>query len=159
MKNFPRYISRVSVTRPANTTAYDAFDVVDSASTGVIEFPNISVTGGGAIVILYASLMVNVDAIPAGMGSFKLHLYSSAPTAIADNDPYNLPSDDRTKYLGAITLGTPADLGATLFIEDDNVRKFVVTSGSSLFAIAQTVAGFTPSSGAVKTWSLAAAEA
>ena len=159
MPNSPRYFSRVSVTRPADTTAYAALDVVGPATTGVLEFTNLAPSGGGAIVLLYASLMVDSAAVPSGMGQFKIHLYSSAPTAIADNAAFDLPSGDRTKYLGSITLGTPADLGATLFVEDDMIRKQVIATGSSLFAIAQTVSAFTPASATVQNWTLSSVEA
>jgi len=159
MKNFPRYTSRLSITRPADTTAYTALDVVGPATTGVLEFTNIAPVGGGAIVLLYASLMVESASVPSGMGSFKIHLYSSAPTAIADNAAFDLPSGDRTKYLGSITLGTPADLGATLFVEDDMIRKQVIATGSSLFGITQTVSAFTPSSATIKNWTLSSVEA
>jgi hypothetical protein len=159
MKNFPRYTSRDSVTRPADTTAYAALDVLGAATTRVLEFTNIAPVGGGPIVILYASLLIESNAVPSGMGQTKIHLYSSAPTAIADNAAYDLAAGDRTKYLGSITLGTLVDLGSTVFVEDDLIRKQVIATGSSLFAITQTVNAFTPSSGTVKNWTLSSVEA
>lgn len=153
----PRFISKVSVTRPNNTTAYDALDVLGTDPASVIEFANIAPQGGGTIVLLYASLMINVGS--GGPSQTRLHLYSSAPTAIADNAAYNLPSGDRASYLGYVTLGAPIDLGDTMFVEDDYLRKTVIASSSSLFAIAQSVSGFTPTASTVKTWELRAAEA
>lgn len=153
-----RFISTVAVTRPNDTTAYAQLDVLSADPAAVIEFANIAPAGGGPIVLLYASLVVSEGAVPAGMGQTKLHLYSSAPTAIADNAAYNLPSGDRGKYLGNITLGTPADLGDTLFVEDDYLRKQVVATSSSIYAIAQTVGAFTPTAQSVLTWNLRAAE-
>ena len=153
----PRYISKVAVTRPDNATAYAALDVLGTDPATVIEFTNIAPTGGGTIVLLYASLMISVGS--GGPAQTRLHLYSSAPSSIADNAAYNLPSGDRNKYLGSITLNTPNDLGDTLFVQEDMLRKTVVASGSSLFAIAQTVGAFTPTALTVKTWELRSVEA
>lgn len=156
----PRYISKVAVTRPDNTTAYADLDVLGGTTTplSLIEFANIAPVGGGSIVLLYASLRVDVSALPAGLGLTRLHLYSEAPAAIADNAAFNLPSGDRGKYLGYLTLGTPLDLGDTLFSEDDFLRKQIVATSSSIFAIAQTISAFTPAANTVKNWELRAAE-
>lgn len=156
--NVPRYFSKVAVTRPDNTTAYTELDVLGTDPATVIEFANIAPAGGGPVVLLYASLRVDVDSIPSGLGQTRLHLYTSAPTAIADNAAFNLPSGDRAKYLGYITLPAPADLGDTLFVEDDFLRKQVIATSSSLFAVAQTIGAFTPSALTVKNWELRAAE-
>lgn len=152
----PRYTSRVAVTRPANTTSYAAGDVLGAASAAVIEFPNLAPVGGGPLLITYASLLAEVSAIPAGMGAIRLHLYSSAPTAIADNDAFDLPSGDRAKYLGSIQLSVNAncDLGATVFVEDDYLRKHIVASSTSIFGIAQTLAAYAPTSEAVLNFEL-----
>jgi hypothetical protein len=156
----PRYISKVAVTRPDNTTAYTALDVLGGTTTplSLIEFANIAPVGGGSIVLLYASLRVDVGTVPAGFGQMRLHLYNSAPAAIADNAAYNLPAADRAKYLGSLTLGAPIDLGDTLFSEDDFLRKQIVATSSSIFAIAQTISAFTPTASTVKNWELRAAE-
>jgi hypothetical protein len=153
----PRYISKVAVTRPDNATAYAALDVLGTDPATVIEFTNIAPVGGGTIVLLYASLMIN--AASGGPSQTRLHLYSQAPSGIADNAAYNLPSGDRAKYIGYITLGAPVDLGDTMFGEDDFLRKTVTASSSSLFAIAETVSAFTPTANTVKTWELRSVEA
>lgn len=154
----PRYFSKVAVTRPDNTTAYAALDVLGTDPGTVMEFPNIAPVGGGPIMLLYAALRVDVGSIPSGMGQVRLHFYDSAPAAIADNAAYNLPAGDRAKYLGYLTLGTPLDLGDTLFSEDDFLRKQLIATSSSIFAIAQTLSAFTPTASTVKNWELRAAE-
>ena len=156
--NAPRYFSKAAVTRPNNTTAYAELDVLGTDPASVIEFANIAPAGGGPVVLLYASLRVDVGSIPSGLGQTRLHLYTSAPAAIADNAAFNLPAGDRAKYLGYLTLAAPADLGDTLFVEDDFLRKQVIATGSSLFAIAQTIGAFTPSAQTVKNWELRASE-
>jgi len=153
----PRYIAKVAVTRPDDTTAYAANDVLGTDPASVIEFANIAPQGGGTIVLLYASLMINVGS--GGPSQTRLHLYSSAPTAIADNAAFNLSSGDRAKYLGYVTLPAPIDLGDTMFAEDDFLRKTITATSSSVFALAETISVFTPTAVTVKTWELRSVEA
>jgi hypothetical protein len=135
------YKSRPTVTRPANTTAYTAGDVVG----GVIEFKDIG-PASGDIVILSAALRIDVTAIPAGMTSFRLHLYDvTPPSAIADNAAWDLPSGDRASYQGYIDLGSPADVGSTLHVQVDGVNKPARLAGSySLFGYLVSTGGYTP---------------
>jgi hypothetical protein len=151
------YSSSATITRPANTTAYTALDVVSTEAGAVLEFTNMG-QPNGVVYITAASLRVDVAAVPSGMGVFRLHLYKTAPTAIADNAAFDLPSGDRAKYCGYLDIGTPIDLGATLWAQNDETRKQVDLSGTSIYGILQTVAGFTPTSAAVKTITLRATE-
>jgi hypothetical protein len=153
----PRYISKVSVTRPNNTDAYTANDVLGTDPASVIQFTNIAPEGGGTIVLLYASM--RIDAGSSTQGQTRLHLYSSAPAGIADNAAFNLPSGDRDKYLGYITLSAPVDLGDTMFTEDDFLRKTITATSSSVFAIAETTAAFTPAATTVRVLELRSVEA
>jgi hypothetical protein len=153
----PRYISKVSNTRPDNTTAYAANDVLGTDPASVIQFTNIAPEGGGTIVLLYAAMMISAGT--SAQGQTRLHLYSSAPTAIADNAAFNLPSGDRDKYLGFITLGGPIDLGDTMFTEEDFLRKTITATSSSIFAIAETTGAFTPAASTVRTLELRSVEA
>jgi len=153
----PRYISKATSTRPNDTTAYSANDVVGTDPASVIEFANIAPQGGGTIVLLYASM--RIDAGTSAQGQTRLHLYSSAPTAIADNAAFNLPSGDRDKYLGFITLGGPIDLGDTMFAEEDLLRKTITATSSSVFAIAETTTAFTPAASTVRVLELRSVEA
>ncbi|NBW08686.1 MAG: hypothetical protein EBR82_11735 [Caulobacteraceae bacterium] len=153
----PRYISKVSVTRPDNTTPYTANDVLGTDPASVIQFTNIAPEGGGTIVLLYASM--RIDAGSSTQGQTRLHLYSSAPAGIADNAAFNLPSGDRDKYLGYITLSAPVDLGDTMFTEDDFLRKTITATSSSVFAIAETTAAFTPAATTVRVLELRSVEA
>lgn len=135
------YKSQPTVTRPANVTAYTAGDVLG----GAIEFPTIGPFSGD-IILTSAALRANITAIPAGMTSFRLHLYNvTPPSALADNAAWDLPDGDRAGYLGYIDLGSPADVGATVFVQVDQVNKQVrLRGGYSLFGYLVTNGGFTP---------------
>lgn len=141
-----------SITRPANTTAYAAGDVV-GATAAAIEFSNIG-NPNGYISITDADLRIDVSAVPAGMTSFRLHLYDATPaSALADNAAWDLPAGDRDAYLGYIDLGTPVDVGSTLFVQTagDGSKAIKMGSTASLFGYLVTTTGFTPSSAAVKS--------
>lgn len=146
------YTSQVTVTRPADTTAYTAGDVV-GATAAAITFASIG-PAAGHIIITSADLRVDVTAVPSGMTSFRLHLYNATPpSALADNAPWDLPSGDRASYLGYIDLGTPVDLGSTLFVQTptDFRKELLMGASTSLFGYLVTNGGYTPTSAAVKS--------
>lgn len=140
------FVSSPTVTRPNDTTAYTAGDVVG----GLITFPNAALGGGGNIFVNFVSLLWNLAAVPSGMTSFRLHLYSSQPSAIADNAAWDLPSGDRAAYLGYIDLGTPIDVGSTLYVQtvgSNLTMQQVAAISSSLYGYMVTNGGYTPGSG------------
>jgi len=146
-ETFDGFDSAVTITRPANTTPYSAGDVVGNATTAIQEFANIG-PAGGYIVIKSADLRIDVAAIPAGMTTFRLHLYDVSPTAIIDNAAWDLPAADRASYIGYIDHGTVLDLGSTLYVQANSINKqFKLASGStSLFGQLVTNGGYTPGS-------------
>lgn len=134
------YQSKPTVTRPANTTAYNAGDVVGGAITfaGIAPF-------GGDILVTSTALRININAIPSGMTSFRLHLYDvTPPSATADNAAWDLPAGDRASYLGYVDLGSPADVGATLFVQTDQVNKQFRARTADLYGYLVTNGGYTP---------------
>jgi hypothetical protein len=152
------YSASDSETRPNDSAPYLALDVVSTAVGAVMAFAGIGPSAGGKVIIDSFSLRIDVAPFPAGMGNFRLHLYNAAPTAIADNAPFDLPSGDRAKYLGFIETPTPLDLGATLWSETEAmgypIRKEVTLLGATVYGILQTVNAFAPTALAVKTITL-----
>lgn len=139
----PGFKSQPTVTRAANTTAYTAGDVVG----GVITFEQIG-NFTNHILLTSCDLRINITAIPSGMTSFRLHLYNSSPaSALVDNDAWDLPSGDRTAYIGYVDLGTVQALGSTVFTQVDSVNKHIQLVGSApctLYGYLQTIGAFTP---------------
>lgn len=136
--------SQTVVTRPANVTPYTAGDVVG----GVIAFANIGPVGGH-VILTTCDLRIDISAVPAGMTSFRLHVYSATPpSALADNAVWDLPAGDRSAYIGFIDLGTPADLGSTLFSQVDSINRQskLGASETALYGYLVTATGFTPAS-------------
>lgn len=70
----PSSSSLVTITRPADTTAYTANDVVG----GAVSFPAIAWQGAD-FIITSASLAIDIAAVPTGMSGFRAHLYNITP--------------------------------------------------------------------------------
>lgn len=161
--NVGLYVASLSITRPSDTNPYTAGDVVGSNSAGaagsaILEFQNIG-PAGGSILITSVDLTVEVASLPAGIGVQRLHLYTSAPDAILDNAAWDLASaGDRSKYLGFIDIGTPVDIGSSLFVRANQVNfdARLATGSTSIFAVRQTIAGYTPTSASVSRITLRA---
>ena len=117
---------------------------------GAVELTNIGPAIGGEVVIVNTRLRVDHTAVISGETSYTLHLYSvTPPSALADNAAFDLPSGDRASYMGSIALGTPVDLGSTLYVEQTGLSKQVaVPSGGSLFGYLVTNGGFTATAAA-----------
>jgi hypothetical protein len=147
------YTSSASITRTADTNAYTAGDVIGAAtgSTAAVEFVNIAPPSGDRDVLITSTeLEIDASAVPSGMTSFNLYLYSATPPgALGDNAAFDLSSGDRASFLGKISLGTPVDEGSTLYVSVDGINKHIRAASRSLFGYLVTVGGYTPASGTV----------
>jgi len=147
-----------SFNRTADTNAYTAGDVEGSAtgSTAALEFAftdrNSHAAQAGEFLITTVKLEIDISAVPSGMTSYRLYLYSATPpSAYSDNAAWDLPSGDRDSFKGYIDLGTPVDLGSTLYVETTGVNKQVtMPSGGKLYGYLVTNGGYTPSSGTAR---------
>ena len=147
------YVSTASFPRTADANAYSANDVVGAATgiTAALTFAGIGPAVGGEVIITTAQLEIDVASVPSGMTSFRLYLYSGAPpSALGDNAAWDLPAGDRNSFLGYVDLGTPVDLGSTLYVETLQINKqLTVPSGGAVRAYLVTIGGYTPGSGDV----------
>ena len=143
------YVAQALHTRPADTAAYTAGDVV-GATSAAIEFASIG-PANGHIIITDIDLRLDIASVPTGMTTFRLHLYDATPpSALADNAVWDLPAGDRASYLGFVDFDAPVDVGSTLFIQMLAVNKKVkMGSTANLFGYLVTTTGFTPSSATV----------
>lgn len=141
------YRAAADITRPANTTAYTAGDVIGTGTgdDAIITLANVG-PSAGFVIVQSIELVIGISAVPSGMTSFRLHFYNAKPAAAADNSVFDLGSADRNKYIGYIDLAAPVDLGSTCFTQVDFPGKlFKLDTGStSLFCELQTIGGFTP---------------
>ncbi len=125
------------------------------AGSAIFEFADIG-PKGGSVVVTGVDLRIDVNAVPSGMtGGFRLYIYGEEPTAILDNAAWDFVTGDRGKLLGYIDIGAPADLGSTLFRQDEVVKQFQLKAGStSLWGVLVTKSGFTPGSSTAYTLNL-----
>ena len=140
------YRTTATITRPSNTTAYTAGDVVgDTGGSAIISLTSAGPTAG-FVIIQSISLVFSDSVVPAGMSAFRLHLYSASPTAIADNAAFDLVSGERATYMGFIDLPTPADFGSTLYTQTDYPGRLIKLGAASttLFAELETRGAYTP---------------
>ena len=146
------YSAAVSVTRPADTAVYAANDILGPAtgSTAAITFPSMG-PASGRVMITSASLERDVAALIAGETSYVLYLYNvTPPSALGDNAAFDLPAGDRASFLGSINLGTPVDLGSTLYIAQHGLNQQILLAATpSIFGYLVTVGTYTPASASV----------
>ena len=145
------YTSSVTITRTADTATYGANDIIGAAtgSTAGIEFTNIG-PNAGHIMITSVELMINSTGVISGETSYTLHLYSiTPPSALGDQATWDLPSGDRASYLGFVNLGTPLDVGSTLYVQTDSVNKQIKLASNSLFGYLVTVGTYASTSNRV----------
>lgn len=133
------YKSQPTVTRPANATPYTAGDVVGGA------FQLTGLPPGRDLLTTLVALRINVSGIPAGMTSFTMHYYAGTPpSAIADNDQWDLTAADRAVYLGFTDVGSPADKGATLFCQVKQDCTHLRPASTGVYCYIVTNGAFTP---------------
>lgn len=141
-----------SITRPANVTAYTALDVVGgNPSTGQIcTFTTASNTGG---FIVGAKLATNDNTTG---GDFTIRFFKTLPIVVADNTAFAFGTgfEYTTSYMGSVTLTLAAINGSESGGEDTGLR-IPYGSDGNIFALIETVSGFTPTS--ASTWSMSLA--
>jgi hypothetical protein len=140
------YRATVTITRPSNTTAYTAGDVVgDTGGSAIVSLTTAGPTAG-FVIIQSISLVFSDSVVPAGMAAFRIHMYSASPTAIADNAAFDLVSGDRDAYMGYIDLPAPLDLGSTIYTQVDYPGRLVklAAASTSLFVEIETRGAYTP---------------
>jgi hypothetical protein len=122
----------VSTTFTASTTAIDAGDVL-GATAAALTFTTVG-PSAGSIMITGVQYLIPLNAIPTNMTSFRLHLYNvTPPSALASGAAWDLATVDQASYLGFIDLGSPVDMGTTLYCEANGINKQVRLSSANIF--------------------------
>ena len=138
----------VEITRPANVTTYAAGDVVGDVTGVLKEFVAVAKAAGKGVRIYRVRVQSNDTGVQAGQ-KFNIHLYNSAPdvTGLADNAAFSITYANATKRVGKIPVVIdPVGLvGST-----DYMLVGLNPVGTSVYAILETVSGFTPSANSTK---------
>jgi hypothetical protein len=140
------YRTTATITRPSDTTAYAAGDVVGDTGGSAIISLTAAGPNAGFVLIQSVSLVFSDSTVPSGMGAFRVHMYSASPTAIADNAAFDLLSGDRATYMGFIDLPAPQDLGSSLYTQTDYPGRLIKLAAASttLFVEIETRGAYTP---------------
>jgi hypothetical protein len=140
------YRANATFTRPSNTTAYIAGDVVGATGGSAIHTLATAGPSGGYVLIQSISMATHDTSVPSGMSSFRVHFYNASPTAIADNAAFDLLTADHGKYLGFVDLPTPQDFGSSIYTQTDYPGRLIklAAASTSLFIEIETKGAFTP---------------
>jgi len=134
----------ITLTRPANTTAYTAQDEVATTGTAPVSIAVSRVTGQTGI-ITGARLIYSSN--PAAAPGFRLLLFSATVTAAGDNSPLNLSDGDAALYLGLIdfsdTQAGGSATNANLMASGAPKAPITVTT-DTVFGLLIATNGFTP---------------
>lgn len=144
----PQYrVFALTITRPANTMAYAAGDVIGDVGAALDKFVNVAKAAGYGVVITNIRLQTNDTGLAGKV--INLHFYSDTVNPIADNAAFTLSDANAPKRRGMIqcTFGTGA-LGRVAQAQFENL--IVQPVGRDIPVILETVTGFTPS--ANSTW-------
>jgi len=143
----------VTITRPADTTAYAANDVVSSSTTEpaaiILDLATAGVPAGGSGYLVKARFLTNQS---SNVARYRVHLYKSAPTPVNDNAPFTLLWANRANRIGVIdipalnTAGAGSD-AANALVADLRLAFKLAPAETRLWAIVQILDGFTPASG------------
>ena len=158
-------LTRVDVefTRPANTTAYTAGDVVsnDATTTTPMAFANLARVNAGSGYIVAARLVTDKKSITP---KIRVHLFNAAdPTLSGDNVAHQEKYADIGKRiasfdLAAMTTATDTSNSDTSRASDDTLRvPFACAAASrTVYAVLEALDAFTPASGQKFTLTLIA---
>jgi len=149
-----------SFTRPANTTQYTAKDAVGTATTNVLTFSGASAGAGGGGKIVAAKIIASN--ITVTTKSFRLHIYTAAPTDIADNAVNTVLAANAATYVGFIDLPTPnsgtleasGTGGGSYAVTRVDPPLGYVTTSSKLYGALEAIGAYTPASAETFTVSI-----
>ena len=145
-------ISSASFTRPSDTTAYAAQDVVSNSTTApaLLTFSSAARATGGSGVIMSARHMKNSTTTTGA--TYRLHLYKvSTITPINDNAQFTMLYANRANRIGFIDFnhavaGTGSDCtnSLTTFV---NLPFVCDAAASAIYGILTVTSAYTPTSG------------
>lgn len=105
-----------------------------------------SAIGPASAYTIITCAYMEIDGATAEATQWRLYLYNvTPPSATADDGAWDLPSGDRTAYLGYVDLGTAIDLGSTQWVETCGINKQVLLAASgNLFGYLVNATTLTP---------------
>lgn len=149
-------------TRPADTTAYSAGDLIANSTTNTSVTPlswTAARVAAGSFLINRVRLRMSGTTIPSSGVSFRVYLFNSAPTvANGDNGALSITGSANCIGWADITLAARADSGTQTPFADgcfgfgDTTSLVTLASGQTIWGLIEARAGYTPASGS--TWAV-----
>ena len=143
-------IHSVTFTRPANTTAYAAGDLVANSATAEDVVPLVFGTGAGNEVFrTVRGARVRKSSTGANGNSWTLNLFSAEPDVTSGDNAALAVADGRVRFIGKMS-GTTGEVwtdGTThLLAPSPNAQIPVITAGK-IYGLLQVDAAYAPASG------------
>jgi hypothetical protein len=137
------------ITRPANTTAYTAGDVVNDNSTTTFAFANAARIAAGSGSVFGCRMILN--STTTANATFRLWLFNASPGALTDNAAYSLTYAQRGSRIGYFDLAAPivgSDCVEIIGTSGQSIPMgFDLPSGTTLYGVLTATAAYVPTSG------------
>jgi len=145
-------VVRASFTRPANTTAYAAGDVVNGDGVLVpVTVAGAARRDGGSGVIEYVALETNN--VTVTNGTFRVHFFNASHATAADNAAFASLHANRAAYVGfadlTILVADSASATGAQTQVDVNIPFVCASDDDDLYAVVVATGAYTPASGQV----------
>jgi len=138
-----------SFTRPADTTAYAAYDSIADSTTAptLLSFANCANANGGQGYIVKTRLLTNQKTCTA---RFRLSFYHTAPSPVNDNAPKPMLYANKDKLIGRIDLdpcNTEDTTSDAAYALSTTLLPYVCAAAdTTIYCILTTLDAFTPAS-------------
>lgn len=122
-------------------TSYTAKDVIADATPNYLTFASLASSTGGTGYITKARCMSDFLNFSTYSAVIKLHLFHTAPSAIADNSPYTMLWVNRDKRIGTITFPAMATEGGSSTACSSRISTDIIpyktVGSSSIYAMVE----------------------
>jgi hypothetical protein len=144
------YVSdNIVITRTANSGAYIAGDVYGT----LFEITNFAEASKG-FYLLNVNIISSLATLPSGMGSFKLYLFTSQPSTIADNAAFTLASSSLTPqgvWLNTLSVITNATAATS---ETNEINLMRMRGAGNPWGYIVTQSAFTPAASTADSFTI-----
>jgi hypothetical protein len=135
----------VTLTRPADTTAYAAGDAItdSTSSPNDIEFDFSGIAANGDMLEI-TKVVIADSGITSE--SLSLRLFDAAVTATNDNSAFSVSDSDNNNSVSLITLISKDRAGASTLYDSGAISEFVKLDAAddTLYGLLRTISAFTP---------------
>lgn len=141
-----------SFTRPANTTAYTAGDLVANSTTaGSVVVPTIQIARFNDQIMTLLRMRIRKSSTTMLDAQMRIHLFRASPT-VANGDNGVLSFDQAANYVGSFDLNSGRNFtDGTVFTGTPTAGSVIVTrpvsGGTTLYYLIEALAAYVPTSG------------